>query len=153
MNDRNYKESNPKDEAAALDGRVPLSLFPDTARIAGAMAFLEGKEKYGRYNYRVVGVKSSVYVEALERHMTAWWNGEDIDEKSGLNHLWKAIACVAILIDAMETGMLTDDRPPRAPVQEMLEGLEETVIDIQKRLEEYDPYQYTIADTPEEEAA
>lgn len=142
----NWKETNPKDVAAAVAGRVPLGLFPDTARIAGAMAMWEGACKYGRYNYRVAGVLSSVYHDALMRHMTAWWNGEDVDEKSGLPHLSKALACIAILIDAAACHKLTDDRPPRAPVARMLDELETTVRDVRERLKSYEPKQYTIKD-------
>lgn len=119
----NTKPCNPKDEAARLDNRVDLSLFPDTAVIAGAMALIEGDAKYGGFNYRIAGVRASVYTAALKRHMAAWENGEDIDEKSGLNHLWKALACLAILIDCEARGNLTDDRPPPAPVAEMLDQL------------------------------
>ena len=115
------KETNPKD----LEGlkRVPMGLFPQTAVIAGAMAFLEGHLKYRQYNWRDAGVRASIYNDALLRHMSAWWNGEDIDIKSGLPHLWKAIACLAILIDSDQCGNLTDDRPPPAPVQEMQDAL------------------------------
>lgn len=150
--DSNWKDTNPKDAAAAVQGKVPLGLFPDTARIAGAMSMWEGANKYGQYNYRVVGVRASVYLDALDRHVTAYRNGEDIDPDSGLPHTWKALACLAVLIDANACGMLTDDRPPKAPVAEMLKGLQESVQDIRERLEDYDPHQYTIADTPDQEA-
>lgn len=151
--DPNFKESNPKDAAALLDGRVSPGLFPDTARIAGAMAMTEGKYKYGQYNYRIAGVLFSVYLDALDRHVMALRNGEDIDLKSGLPHSWKALACLAVLIDAQECGMLTDDRPPRAPVASMLERLQATVIDIRGRLTGYKPKQYTISDSPSDKVA
>lgn len=143
-----WKETNPKDRAAMLAGRVPLGVFPSTARVAGSMAMWEGACKYGRYNYRIAGVLASVYYDALERHMEAWWNGEDIDPDSDLPHLWKALACVAILIDAQACDMLTDDRPPSAPVADMLGDLKQTVRNIAERLSEYDPKQYTIEDRP-----
>lgn len=142
------KDSNPKDLAALQAGRVPLSLFPDTAIIGGAMAMLEGACKYGRFNYRIVGVRASVYVDAESRHMKAWNNGEDIDTDSGLPHLYKALACIAILIDAEECGMLTDDRPPRSPVADMLSRLKPVARAIAERLKDFNPRQYTIKDTP-----
>lgn len=141
------KDSNPKDETAGAEGRVPLGLLPDTARVAGAMAMHEGAQKYGRYNYRAVGVRASVYHDALMRHMTAWWNGEDIDPDSGLPHTWKALACIAILIDSAACDMLTDDRPPSAPVARMLKDLKPVVTMIEKDLAAYSPKQYTIADS------
>lgn len=146
MTDNNWKETNPKDIAAAVAGRVPMGLFPDTARIAGAMSMWEGACKYGGYNYRIAGVLYSVYLNALDRHIAALRNGEDIDAKSGLPHLWKALACLAVLIDAQECQMLTDDRPPRAPVAEMLERLEGSVREIREKLKDHNPHQYTIAD-------
>jgi hypothetical protein len=139
------KESNPKDAIAS--SKVPLMLFPQTALVAGAMAFVEGAVKYGRYNWRVTGVRASVYVDAALRHLISYVNGEDIDPDSGLPHEWKALACIAILIDARETGKLTDDRPPGAPVAEMLRLLPPRVEEIKERYKELSPYQYTIADT------
>lgn len=142
----NTKPSNPKDIAAAVAGRVPVDLFPDTATIAGAMAFWEGANKYGQYNWRVAGVLASVYSKAVRRHLYAWWNGQDTDPDSGLPHLWKALACIAVLIDAESCGLLTDDRPPSAPVHEMLEDLKTRVNDIAERLTEYEPHQWTQKD-------
>lgn len=144
----NWKDTNPKDVTAASEGRVPIGLFPETAVIAGTMAMWEGACKYGRYNYRVAGVSASVYYGALGRHMKAWYNGEDIDPKSGLPHLWKALACLGILIDADECGMLHDDRPPEAPVADMLERLAPLVREIAAKLADFDPHQYTIHDSP-----
>lgn len=140
------KDTNPKDAAAAVQGRVPLSLFPDTARVQGAMAFHEGACKYGRYNWRKSGVRASVYVDALERHMTSWWNGEEMDPDSGLPHLAKALACIAVLIDSKTCDKLTDDRPPRAPVADQLAYCRNIVKDISERLKGFDPPQLTIND-------
>jgi len=75
---------------------------------------LEGAAKYGRHNYRVVGVQSSVYYDATMRHLMDWWEGVDIDPDSGLHHITKAIASLVVLRDAMIQGMITDDRPPRS---------------------------------------
>lgn len=133
--------NNPKD--ALGTAKAPLHLIPQTALVAASMAFLEGREKYGQFNWRVTGVRASVYQAALLRHMAAWFDGEDIDPDSGLSHLWKAIACLAILIDASELGVLEDDRPPSAPTAEMMSLTKSLGEDIRKRLAAYDPYQYT----------
>lgn len=77
------------------------------------LAMLEGALKYGRHNYRTVGVRASVYYDALLRHVTQWWEGQDIDEESGLSHLVKAIACLVVLRDSQLMGNWSDDRPPR----------------------------------------
>jgi hypothetical protein len=73
---------------------------------------LEGAAKYGRHNYRIAGVRASVYYDAAMRHLMAWWEGEDIDPDSGLPHVVKAMACFAVLRDAQINGKLNDDRPP-----------------------------------------
>jgi hypothetical protein len=140
------KQTNPKDIVGS--GKAPLELCPDTLRVAAGMCFLEGALKYGRYNWRVAGVRASIYYAAAGRHLAAWWNGEDTDPDSNLPHLWKAAACLAVLIDAGEMDKLTDDRPPRAPVEEMLKRLLPTVSELQQRYGDRRPYQYTIVDTP-----
>lgn len=105
------KDTNPKDAAATT--RLDLGLFPPSAHAYGALAFVEGDLKYGGYNWRVAGVMSSVYYAALQRHMDKWWNGEECDPKTQVPHLANALACIAILIDAVEQGNLNDDRPPK----------------------------------------
>lgn len=77
------------------------------------VAMLEGARKYGRHNYRVSGVRASVYYDAaVNRHMGPWWEGENIDPDSGLSHVTKAIASLTVLRDAMIRGKMVDDRPP-----------------------------------------
>ena len=43
----------------------------------------------------------------------AWQDGEDIDPDSGNTHLAHAMASLAILIDALESGNVVDNRPPK----------------------------------------
>lgn len=107
------KETNPKD--AVGTSRVPmLSVLPLRVLSGVALALLEGARKYGRHNYRRVGVRASVYMDAAGRHLSAWWEGEDIDPDSGLSHIDKAIASLVVLRDCMHAGNWVDDRPPRA---------------------------------------
>ena len=82
---------------------------------AGA-ALLEGACKYRRHNYRVAGVRASIYYDATMRHLMEWWEGEDIDPDSGVHHVGKAIASLIVLRDALMNNMVTDDRPPSLPV-------------------------------------
>jgi hypothetical protein len=107
------KDSNPKDAIGVL--KVGLSNIPLGPLLELAVAMTEGSMKYGRHNYRAIGVRSSVYFDALIRHMFAWWEGEDIDTDSGLSHLVKAMACLAVLRDAQINGKCYDDRPPKSP--------------------------------------
>ncbi len=105
-----HKDTNPKDAVGIK--KVPFSTVPTEVMAEIGLAMLEGARKYGRHNYRVAGVRSSVYFDALFRHMCAWWEGEDIDPDSGLNHVIKALSTLTVLRDAMINEKLTDDRPP-----------------------------------------
>lgn len=106
------KPSNPKDAVGAT--KAPFSTVSMPAVSEAGLAMLEGALKYGRHNYRAVGVRSSVYFDAAMRHLCAWWEGEDIDEDSGLPHITKAIASLLVLRDAQMQGLEFDDRPPTA---------------------------------------
>ena len=53
-----------------------------------------------------------MYYDACLRHLTAWWEGQDVDPESGLSHLVKAIACLVVVRDCELIGKLVDDRPP-----------------------------------------
>jgi hypothetical protein len=105
------KPSNPKDSVGIK--KTPFSTIPSPVLAELGLAMLEGALKYGRHNYRAVGVRASVYYDAFMRHVTAYWEGEDIDPDSGLSHLVKAIACLVVLRDSMMRGNWVDDRPPR----------------------------------------
>lgn len=107
------KPSNPKDSVGIK--RVPFSTVPAVPVAEIGLAMLEGALKYGRHNYRAIGVRSSVYYDAAMRHLTRWWEGEDIDPDSGLPHIVKALASLIVLRDAELCGKLTDDRPPSSP--------------------------------------
>lgn len=139
------KPTNPKDIIGS--DKLPLELIPDTAIAYESLAFLEGASKYGRYNWRVAGVRSSVYVAALRRHLNSYWNGEDFDPTTGIHHLASVRACAAIILDAGVCGKLTDDRPPVAPVGELVRNLAAMVPKIRKLFASHEPKQYTIADS------
>ena len=127
------KSTNPKDRVAT--SRLDLSLFPDTAIMYGALAMTEGDCKYGGYNYRVGGVRASVYYAACRRHLGKWFNGEWADSKTQVPHLASAIGCLAVLIDAIVVGALKDDRPPKVDLAGLLADFEQNV----KRLQEIFP--------------
>lgn len=106
-----YPDNNPK-TAYGLT-KVPLHLVPPSAKHFLAMGFADGAVKYGPYNWRDNAVSASVYVAALNRHMDAWWDGEEVAKDSGVEHLAHALACIAIIVDAMTSGNLIDDRPTK----------------------------------------
>lgn len=106
------KPTNPKDAIGIR--KAPLSTLPMGVVAEMGAAMLEGAAKYGRHNYRGVGVRASVYFDATMRHLISWWEGEDVDPDSGLSHVTKALVSLAVLRDAMMQSKCEDDRPPRS---------------------------------------
>ncbi|MGE3333609.1 MAG: dATP/dGTP diphosphohydrolase domain-containing protein [Rhodospirillaceae bacterium] len=105
------KDTNPKDAIGLT--KSPLSTVSAAVVMEMGLGMLEGALKYGRHNYRVAGVRSSVYYDAAMRHLMAWWEGEDIDPESGLHHVTKALSCLSVIRDAQLQGKEFDDRPPK----------------------------------------
>lgn len=139
------KLSNPKDVVGS--NKLPLHLFPLTAIAAGCLSFLEGVLKYGRSNFRVVGVRSSIYYDAARRHLDSWFEGEDTDPESGLPHLGKALACIAVLIDAKAAGKLNDDRMVAGGYADLMKELTPLVAALKERHADKSPKHYTIVDS------
>ena len=81
----------------------PRSLM-EVAKVAGF-----GAKKYERYNF-LKGYNWSLSYDALQRHLHAFWSGEDKDPESGLYHLAHAAwHCLALLsYSILRKG--TDDR-------------------------------------------
>jgi hypothetical protein len=122
MSDRDTKDTNPKD--AVGTAKVPLSTVPMQVLGEVGLAMMEGALKYGRSNYRVAGVRASVYFDAvIMRHLGAFWEGQDIDPASGLHHVVKAIAGLTVLYDSILQGNWVDDRPPKATNQNWIDDL------------------------------
>lgn len=107
------KQSNPKDALGIK--KVPLHVVPSKPLLEVGLAMMEGGRKYGAHNYRSIGVLMSTYYDAANRHLLAWWEGEDIDPDSGVHHVVKAMASLFVLRDSMHMGNCTDDRPIRYP--------------------------------------
>lgn len=138
------KDTNPKDMIG--DTKLNLGLVPDTLQVMAALAFTEGATKYGSYNWRVAGIRNSVYHAALKRHLAKWWNGEDKDETTGVPHLASVIACAAIILDATLAGKATDDRPPKAAVSELIDSMVEKVAHLKEMHKDKNPHHHTALD-------
>jgi hypothetical protein len=145
--DNTSKPSNPKDLIGS--NKIPIHLFPTTAIIYGALALLDGALKYGRSNYRAIGVKSTIYTDAINRHTMAYLEGEDIDPDSKLPHLAHVLASAAILIDAKEAGKLTDDRMYPSNYRETIDRLTKEVKRLKDLHKDKNPRHWTIADRGE----
>lgn len=147
-NNNETKPSNPKDIISS--GKLPLHLWPETATITGCLAMLEGCLKYGRGNFRCVGVKSSIYIDACKRHLNAWFEGEECAPNSGISHLGHALACIAIIVDAQAAGKLTDDRNFPGGYAELVAKLTPEVKRLKELYTDKNPRHYTIKDVEED---
>lgn len=144
MSEKPTNPLNPKDAIAA--SKLPLHLAPDTVPIYASVAFAEGALKYGAYNWRAAGVRFSVYIAAMLRHVFKLWNGEWADPKTKVPHIASIIACCGIIADAKLVGKLTDDRPPVAPVTPLIEELEGVFDHLKVIFSDKDPHHWTIED-------
>lgn len=139
------KASNPKD--AIGDKKIPLHLLSPIASAYWAVAQFVGQIKYGAWNWRKAGVRSSVYIAAMKRHIDAYTSGEEVDPIDKTPHLGHIMACAAILIDAKAAGKLTDDRPPSVGLREAYAEVEKQMVLARENYGHMTPTHYTIADT------
>lgn len=102
------KETNPKD--AIGSDKLPMHLWPASATMFGVVGLANGMLKYGRGNWRAAGIRPSIYVDACIRHLNDWFEGNECDPDDGVHNLSAALACLGILVDAMVTGKMVDDR-------------------------------------------
>ena len=111
--------TNPKD---LLGTKKPnISLVPMSSIIYQALAMEDGAKKYGPYNWRQNKVIASIYVDAAMRHLAQWFDGEELASDSQKPHLAHAMACIGIIIDALETGNLVDNRPLPGAASKVIE--------------------------------
>ena len=140
MNDKKLtkRDINPKDAIGSK--KVPMSVVSAPVMMEIALAMMEGARKYGAHNYRVAGVRASVYYDACMRHLMAWHEGENIDIDSGLSHISKALGCLTVLRDSMILGNWKDDRPVKHKdgwVQDANRKAKEIIDKYPKSLEPY----------------
>lgn len=112
--------TNPKDLVGVH--KPNLSLIPPSAIVLEALVLVLGARKYGKpFNWRSLRVHASIYVSASLRHIAQWFDGQDDDPESGVSHLAHARACLGILLDAIATGNVVDDRPPAGVASALIE--------------------------------
>ena len=127
-------DANPKDRQGVK--KVNLGLLPAAGTIYGALAMENGASKYGPYNWRKRKVRMTVYLDAIERHLLAFRDGEDQSRDAKVPHLGHIIACAAILADAIEGGFVMDDRPTTGPAARLLEKYDRSGPQGEKRVSE-----------------
>ena len=84
------------------------SLDPRSLMLVAEVAGFGGK-KYERLNF-MRGYAWSLSYDALQRHLHAFWDGEEIDSESGLPHLAHACWHSLALLSFSQRNLGTDDR-------------------------------------------
>lgn len=126
----NKDSPNPKDLTGRL--KVPmLSVIPPASIIGEAEAMrygayeaprVDGGKGYGPFNWRDQAIEAMTYIDATIRHCLAWVDGEELAPDSLVHHLKHAKGSLGILLDALETGIVIDNRPKvRGTAAAMLE--------------------------------
>lgn len=141
------KATNPKDAVASA--KLPLWLLSPIAKAHWAVAQAVGMVKYGAWNWRVSGVRNSIYLSAIQRHFDRYLSGQDYDPVDGQHNLGAIMACCAIILDAEEAGKLNDDRPPSVALQrtyDQMEAVFKQAID-RANAAKLNPVHHTIKDT------
>jgi len=139
------KPTNPKDTIGS--GKLPMSLVPTAVVRYASLAFAEGALKYGRFNWRVTGVRTSIYLDAMLRHLAKFTDGEWDDPVTQVPHLASIIACAGIILDALECGKLNDDRPPvNWQTSADIDNRTAHVAHLKEVFQGYSPHQHSIQD-------
>lgn len=89
--------------------RARFSLLPMEALTEVANHYGVGATKYEDHNMRR-GYEWSKSYDALMRHATQFWSGEDRDEETGSKHLAAVVFHALTLMEFMETHPEFDDR-------------------------------------------
>jgi hypothetical protein len=95
-----------------------------------------GVTKYGKYNWRESKVPAATYVDAAIRHLLSWNDGEEYADDSGVHHLAHAMACCAVLLDAVEGDHLINNRGPHGRTADLIRRMETVLPDMIKKWEE-----------------
>lgn len=95
-------------------GKCRMDLIPvSTLRgIGDVLGFGAETKGYGERNWEKGLAWNRTYAAAM-RHLTSWWDGEDLDPESGLSHLSHAATNIAFLIEFVKTHPELDTRPNR----------------------------------------
>ncbi len=142
---RDVKDTNPKDSIG--DAKVPLWLLSPIAKAHWALAQFAGMVKYGAWNWRAAGIRKSVYLSAMQRHLDAIASGEKFDPVDGTRHEANIMACCAILLDAEAAGKVVDDRPPVVDMRAAYREVEAQMAVLKRLYADKTPRHYTILDS------
>ena len=91
------------------EGKPQLGLISTEFLWGLAKILTMGREKYGANNWRA-GMEWHRPYDALQRHLTKWWDGEALDPESGKSHLLHAAAELMFLVEYEAKNIGKDDR-------------------------------------------
>ena len=87
-----------------------MDLLPWDTLMKVSEHYAYGATKYEDRNWER-GYAWHLSFSALQRHLAAFWQGEDIDEDTGSHHMAAACFHALALFTYVERGLGTDDRP------------------------------------------
>lgn len=106
-----YARKGIVDEGIKADeGKARYDLIPEGPLNEVAQVLNYGCNKYSARNWEK-GLLFGRCFAAMNRHMWAFWRGEDIDPESGLMHLAHVVCNAMFLMEYSLRGTGTDDRP------------------------------------------
>jgi len=80
-------------------GKLQYGLLPPQALKATVDVLTFGAQKYEPDNWKHVPDSKRRYFDALQRHIWAWQEGEQLDPESGKHHLAHALCCLMFLYE------------------------------------------------------
>ena len=102
--------ARPKEGVKFDSGKLRMDLLPPDALEALARILTDGAIKYSSRNWEL-GMEWSRPYAALQRHILAWWGGQDVDPESGHPHLWHVLTNAVFLTSYQIREIGEDDRP------------------------------------------
>ncbi len=104
-----------KDKAVKYnEGKPKMSLIDHHCAVEQVKALEYGMNKYARNNYKK-GLPFTEVIDALERHIGEFKEGQDNDQESGLPHTAHIQACAMMLSYMNQFRADMDDRGPFYP--------------------------------------
>lgn len=95
---------------------IPIGPLTELAKLYGY-----GATKYADRNWEK-GYEFSKSYAALMRHLTQWWEGEDVDPEHFLSHLSSVVFHAFAMMEWINTHPEFDDRP-KPPLEEIQNGV------------------------------
>lgn len=98
-------------------GKPRMDLLPPGPLVEVAKVLSYGAEKYAAHNWEK-GLEWSRVYAAIQRHLNAFWSGEDKDLETTLPHLAHAVCNGLMLLEYMRSHPELDDRSFKIPQSE-----------------------------------